>query len=390
MNENDQLPEKIRKALKDSPTLTPPESFYRSVMDKIASEPRGAGASEKSAPTPPRADAPMRWPKWIAATCVAMLAVFAGREFLDRGRSTAQLSTEIMEQSYSAESRPMKPALAFKKQEPARASELPAPATPAAAPKAIGGRQMVVMNEAMTDKVSSVLRERKKDETKDREVSFEEQNAPKEVDQDKLRRKGWVTQARDNSAGAVATQGSFDYKELRADSLAEKKKTGKISKGLASRLEEESVAASSIEGAGVATSRGYAEDASAVLPKEGLALNWRGNSSGIWESRQVVIRNQQDWNQLWSEHASGQPSPPVDFSRYMVVGVFLGKRPNTGYELEITELKKLPDQLALEYQELLPKEEGRYAARMVQPYALKVIPKTDLHIHFHPLRAKDR
>jgi len=36
MNENEpQLPDDLRKALKESPTFTPPESFYRGILEKI-------------------------------------------------------------------------------------------------------------------------------------------------------------------------------------------------------------------------------------------------------------------------------------------------------------------------------------------------------------------
>jgi len=313
----DELPEKLKKALKDSPRLDPPESFYRGVMDKIE-KPRqgrlwGPGALV---------------PKVVAGTCLAMLAVFAGREFLSDPPAPAL--RPIRETSFAEEARPMAPGVSFKKAVPAP------PET------------------AMSDKVTEVLQKQKRDE------------APKDVPQ----ASSWPMQARDMSG--IASQKSFSYGSRAKKSMRvnEERKAGV------------SGAAASLVGASRASDW--------VAPLEGLSMNWQGQHSAIAGSRQVIVRDAGSWRTLWNEHAPGEPAPPVDFTRNMVVGVFLGERPNAGHELRITDLKTLPDQFALEYEELLPQEGRMYAQIMVRPYALKVIPKTDLHIHFHPLRPRDR
>lgn len=53
-----------------------------------------------------------------------------------------------------------------------------------------------------------------------------------------------------------------------------------------------------------------------------------GMNSGISNARNIVIRDQASWNQLWQEHQNGNSSsnaaPAVDFSKKMLVAIFLG------------------------------------------------------------------
>ncbi|MFA9275458.1 MAG: hypothetical protein ACEQSE_11355 [Candidatus Aquirickettsiella gammari] len=53
-----------------------------------------------------------------------------------------------------------------------------------------------------------------------------------------------------------------------------------------------------------------------------------GMNSGISNARNIVIRDQASWNQLWQEHQHGNggsnPTPAVDFSKKMLIAVFLG------------------------------------------------------------------
>lgn len=68
-------------------------------------------------------------------------------------------------------------------------------------------------------------------------------------------------------------------------------------------------------------------------------------ASGEYTSRSgpafVVCDDQQLWSELWEEHTrdeSPAPSQPrVDFNQYVVVAVFGGERPTSGYTLQIRE-----------------------------------------------------
>ena len=47
------------------------------------------------------------------------------------------------------------------------------------------------------------------------------------------------------------------------------------------------------------------------------------------------VRDRDAWASLWRAHAPRRPAPAVDFSREMVVGVFMGTRPTAGFAVEI-------------------------------------------------------
>lgn len=51
--------------------------------------------------------------------------------------------------------------------------------------------------------------------------------------------------------------------------------------------------------------------------------------SGVTTARKLVVRDAAAWATLWAEHAGRDvPSPSIDFTRKMVIGVFLGAQPD--------------------------------------------------------------
>ena len=77
-------------------------------------------------------------------------------------------------------------------------------------------------------------------------------------------------------------------------------------------------------------------------------------NSGVEEARQVVVRTAEAWKALWNEHAPGQPMPAVDFTRSMVVGVFLGSRSTAGYRVTITGIERDGSSAVVSYREERP------------------------------------
>jgi len=63
----------------------------------------------------------------------------------------------------------------------------------------------------------------------------------------------------------------------------------------------------------------------------------KGDYSGITTLRFEIVRDDAAWAALWAEHAGGTP-PAVDFSRDMVVGLWLGPRPSGGYTVEFLRM----------------------------------------------------
>jgi hypothetical protein len=140
-----------------------------------------------------------------------------------------------------------------------------------------------------------------------------------------------------------------------------------------------------------ANSEPAATPAAAPAPASpaGAAAQWKGIYSGISEFRPVIIQTPEAWQELWQQHVSNRaPAPPVpavDFNQSIVVGVYSGNKPTAGYDVEITNLNMLPDQLLVEYKETAPAE-GSIAAQVVTtPFHIRVIPKTDRPIRFQKL-----
>jgi len=94
--------------------------------------------------------------------------------------------------------------------------------------------------------------------------------------------------------------------------------------------------------------------AAAPVPFSPLA---KGLASGVAQPTQIVVRTQNDWAALWSRHMRTQiasPPPPVDFSRDMVVALFMGERPIGGYAIEVTRIERTDSGLSVHYRSTRP------------------------------------
>jgi len=114
------------------------------------------------------------------------------------------------------------------------------------------------------------------------------------------------------------------------------------------------------------------------VPAEGAALPFstvaKGFASDVLEPLQVAIRTRDEWVAFWARHTRAQvqpPSaPPVDFSREMVVGIFLGERATGGYEIEITKVERAGSELRIHYRSKSPDPGAIVTQARTQPYHL--------------------
>lgn len=65
-----------------------------------------------------------------------------------------------------------------------------------------------------------------------------------------------------------------------------------------------------------------------------------GQFSGVDTAQNVDIQDDVAWNALWAQHAGGTP-PPIDFSKSVVVAVFLGPRASTAFSVRIDWIGKI-------------------------------------------------
>jgi hypothetical protein len=108
----------------------------------------------------------------------------------------------------------------------------------------------------------------------------------------------------------------------------------------------------------------------------------KGSLSDVSTPRQVAIRDAAAWDMLWRVHAPARPTPPVDFTGEMVVGVFLGTRPTAGFDVEIVGYRADGDDVIVEYRESSPARGAFTAQMLTAPYHLVVIPKRTGNVKF--------
>ena len=103
----------------------------------------------------------------------------------------------------------------------------------------------------------------------------------------------------------------------------------------------------------------------------------KGDQSNIDETKQVLVRSDAEWTALWLQHAGDRPKPKIDFAKEMVVGVFMGSRPNAGYSTAVVSTTAAAGVLMVRYSETKPAPGAVTAQILTFPYHIVAIPKAD-------------
>lgn len=97
--------------------------------------------------------------------------------------------------------------------------------------------------------------------------------------------------------------------------------------------------------------------------------------------QKVIYKDQESWEAFWQRY--GKESPPkIDFTKYVIVGVFLGAKPNPGYRVEITQVQKADSRILIKIVEYIPNPNRIYATIVIYPYCIIYFPKTEGEIIF--------
>jgi len=103
-----------------------------------------------------------------------------------------------------------------------------------------------------------------------------------------------------------------------------------------------------------------------------------GARSEIVAAREAVVRTAAEWDALWRAHLPTRQPAAVDFSKDMVVGVFLGSRPTPGYGVTIVSAVEEGNVLRVRYRETSPPADAIAAQVITFPYQIVAIPKSTL------------
>lgn len=110
-----------------------------------------------------------------------------------------------------------------------------------------------------------------------------------------------------------------------------------------------------------------------------------GQDSRILQQRQLVIRDQQAWNSLWSEHATSAV-PAIDFSKQMVVALFLGQRANSCYAIDDVTIWRDHGVSHVSHRDSTPAPTTMCALAISSPYMLLIIPRNDDLFEFNSVQ----
>jgi hypothetical protein len=111
----------------------------------------------------------------------------------------------------------------------------------------------------------------------------------------------------------------------------------------------------------------------------------QAQQSGVREERFAVVRDDAAWRALWDEHkrffAPPPPPPAVDFTREMVIAVFLGERPNLCYAVAIEAIRAAAA-LLVEYREHAPPPAALCGAALSFPAHLVRLQRSAAPVQF--------
>jgi hypothetical protein len=105
--------------------------------------------------------------------------------------------------------------------------------------------------------------------------------------------------------------------------------------------------------------------------------------SGVKDARNVVIKDKAALAALWLEHAgTSAPVPDVDFSTQMVIGVFLGSKPNACYGTDIDTVSTDGNRITIRHTDSTPAMGVLCAMHVASPAELLVLGRSDLPVDF--------
>ncbi len=116
-----------------------------------------------------------------------------------------------------------------------------------------------------------------------------------------------------------------------------------------------------------------------------IVEQWSGHNSAQDAPRRVVIRDDDDWEQLWKAmHGRIIPMPEVpevDFQKHMVLGAFMGTKRTGGYAVRITRVVQ-NDRIVVSVRERAPGPGDMVTMALTSPYHVVVVPLSEKPVKF--------
>jgi len=120
----------------------------------------------------------------------------------------------------------------------------------------------------------------------------------------------------------------------------------------------------------------------------------QGGNSGVRTGKTLAIYDEAAWKGLWAEHKKGSSPgatpPEVDFSKQMVVAIFLGERRTGGYFVTVKSISADSGGLTVGYEENRPGRGCIVTMALTYPFQIIRLARVEGPVTFNPVsRATD-
>jgi hypothetical protein len=111
----------------------------------------------------------------------------------------------------------------------------------------------------------------------------------------------------------------------------------------------------------------------------------KGTQSGYKKRDSLVIKDQAEWEKIWNQHTSNLDQipivPVVDFNTDMVIAIFRGEFPTSGYLTEITQINESNGKIGVTVTET-DSVKGMVLDVLTYPYHIIKVKKNDLPVNY--------
>jgi hypothetical protein len=111
----------------------------------------------------------------------------------------------------------------------------------------------------------------------------------------------------------------------------------------------------------------------------------KGTQSGYKERDSLVIKDQDEWEKVWSLHTSNLDQipriPKIDFNTEMVIAIFRGEYTTSGYYTEITKITESNEKIEVVVTETNDLK-GMMLDVLTYPYHIVKLKRSDLPVNF--------
>ncbi len=125
----------------------------------------------------------------------------------------------------------------------------------------------------------------------------------------------------------------------------------------------------------------------------GMAFNTilRGSNSSIKQDQNRVIDDDREWQQLLQQLKGNKSKfPDMDFSKNLLIGVFQGQKPTSGYGISVKKICKSPNQLNVHVENKEPEQGCPVNQTFSRPFHLvKISRPSHQNIQFQENQVKE-